>query len=206
MPARFALSYKHTNKSARTVCCGNRKQPMGDSLFVVQEALSCLTMDASACHRLFFLFSSFVPPAKLPPIDRDRAISKLRWRKLCILQKKLGPGHPERIGGLCLCYSCSVKLPAVHALMFKHGILMVVDFLGQTLCHFDSKDLLSFYSLRLRTYIGHFDPQRMVSTLSDESQKVLAAHGADRTVRHRLVLKGARLLLVDEKCRALLIS
>jgi hypothetical protein len=67
MSARFGLSYKHTNKSAGTVCCGNRKQRIGDLLFVVLK-LSCVITVSS------FFFPSFVPSAKLPPMDRDSAI------------------------------------------------------------------------------------------------------------------------------------
>jgi hypothetical protein len=102
MPARFALNYKHTNKSARTVCCGNRKQLIGDLIFVV--TISC------------FFFNSFVPSAKLPPINRYSAVSKLRWWKLCIWQKETEVlGILGELSHLLLCYSCSVKL-----LLFVH--------------------------------------------------------------------------------------
>ncbi|KAG8906988.1 hypothetical protein FRB99_005630 [Tulasnella sp. 403] len=60
------------------------------------------------------------------------------------------------------------------------------------------------YSLRLRTYIGHFNPVKMTPTLSTESQSILMRQSIRGTVRPRFVLKGAKLLLTDEEGRGIL--
>ncbi|KAG8849333.1 hypothetical protein FRB96_000869 [Tulasnella sp. 330] len=63
----------------------------------------------------------------------------------------------------------------------------------------------STYSLRLRTYMGHFDPQHMVPLLLPESQKILAQNWT-RPARQRAVLKNAKLLLVDREQKGVLVG
>ncbi|KAG9002592.1 hypothetical protein FRB94_005849 [Tulasnella sp. JGI-2019a] len=61
------------------------------------------------------------------------------------------------------------------------------------------------HSLRLRTYLGHFDPERISRLLLPESKEVLTANSPEAPHK-RAVLKNAKFLLVDSEQRGVLIS
>lgn len=64
----------------------------------------------------------------------------------------------------------------------------------------------SEFSMIMRTYIGSFEPSKMEGVLSTESRGILMAKKLDKCSRTRHVLKGARLLLVDELGKGLLVA
>lgn len=64
----------------------------------------------------------------------------------------------------------------------------------------------ALFSLRLRSYVGCFNPILMARSLSHESQAILINQSHNAEIRPRAVLKNARLLLLDENAKGLLIS